>query len=291
MVVVRILVIGYGFLGRAIVEALDSLGFEVTIFTRKISESPKLTFEKGDFFDYKSIKKTLNKDFDAVVSTAWTTTSPHYSNSDLNYAYAKATIELARIVSANQTPKLVILGSCAEYGKQAESIIAGTSIPKPDSIYGRQKLKTFREIATLLEKSQVKFNWARVFFPYGPGGQNTQFIAKSIESILRRVPISIVDSKSKRDWISTRDIASAIVWLLTNDVSREVDIGTSVGHSTLEVMKILEEVLDKQATVITNPREICDVDDLVVSSESPLFRAGWKPRDDLKTGLEWLVNS
>jgi nucleoside-diphosphate-sugar epimerase len=103
--------------------------------------------------------------------------------------------------------------------------------------------------------------------------------------------IHLNDTSSILDWITTRDIASAISWIINNDTPIEVDIGTSLGFTNVELLKHLERLLgnsDQWARLAQQTSAGNQVS--VVGKDSPLYKSGWIPKDSLDTGLECILN-
>jgi nucleoside-diphosphate-sugar epimerase len=100
------------------------------------------------------------------------------------------------------------------------------------------------------------------------------------------------DISSIHDWISIRDISSAISWVIKSEVPSEVDIGTSIGFTNLELLANLEDLLlDKSQLYPHSAHNFGNNDVFVAGEESPLFKSGWFPKDSLRSGLEWVLDS
>jgi len=134
----------------------------------------------------------------------------------------------------------------------------------------------------------MTFNWLRVFQPYGPGQDPMRFLPSVIRSLKSDLPVSIQAPNAVRDWITTRDIAASVLHLVKLKISGTVDVGSSSGISNLEICQKLEGIIKPQ-----NPKfNISDNHDqsvLVASKGNILFETGWKPKDDLTAGLQWLL--
>jgi nucleoside-diphosphate-sugar epimerase len=122
------------------------------------------------------------------------------------------------------------------------------------------------------------------------GQDENRLIPYLINSIKANKAITLRDTTTLHDWITTQDIASAISWIVSNALPREVDIGTSVGYSNIEVTEKLQhliggEVLFSSATSLPPSKHSM----AVVGEESPLFSSGWQPAFSLEAGLEWLL--
>ena len=94
------------------------------------------------------------------------------------------------------------------------------------------------------------------------------------------------------DWITTRDIAAAISWVIKNETPIEIDVGTAHGFTNVELLKTLEGLLgsSQQWTKYSHETSLAKQFTLV-GEDSPLLKSGWIPKDNLITGLQWVLNS
>jgi nucleoside-diphosphate-sugar epimerase len=287
----KILIIGSGFLGTSIFEKLDSEGHDLLIFSRTRSERIQNRHVLGDIFDFNDFFKVLDWKPQVVIHTAWITTPGMYKNDVSNFKYAAFTTNLAAAIAHSNVEHLMILGTCAEYGVRVgpkEPSLARTS---PPTIYAQQKVIAFNSAKELLQDSEVKLTWARVFYPYGQYQDPRRLIPSLINSLKKGEPAVLADTTSIYDWITTRDIASAISWILKNDLPMEIDVGTSLGHSNLEIVLILERLLKVNRHPASQRFDEFGLNEVFVANKnSPLFTSGWSPSDSLDTGLEWVLN-
>jgi hypothetical protein len=78
---------------------------------------------------------------------------------------------------------------------------------------------------------------------------------------------------------------------MNNKLPMEIDIGTSIGYTNLEILTILEKQL--QPTIQIPPQGNHDIglnEVYVVSRDSSLLRSGWEPNDTLTSGLDWMLS-
>jgi nucleoside-diphosphate-sugar epimerase len=199
---------------------------------------------------------------------------------------------LAKFIVHSNVQHLIVLGTCAEYGQQIEPCRAGVTSQIPLSLYAKQKVEAYKNANRILQETAVRFTWARIFYPYGPKQDSRRLIPKLIDGIKSGEQIKLKDISSVYDWISSRDIADAIYWTIMHNLPVEIDIGTSIGFTNLQVLTVLKQLLN--ATNIDD--SICEHEYglnemFVVSQESPIIRSGWTPRDSLYSGLDWTMNS
>jgi len=286
----RILVIGSGFVAVPIVQKLESEGHELLIYSRTASEKIKCQQVEGDIFNFTDFVKVLAWEPQIIVHTAWITTPGRYRSDPSNFGYTKFTVKLANYISHSEVEHLIILGTCAEYGYQTGPIAAGFTKTSPNILYSEQKVAAFSAVERILKETTIRFTWARLFYPYGPHQHEKRLIPHLIHSLKRETPIRLADISSVYDWITTRDIASAISWVIEHELPVEIDIGTSIGATNLELLMTLEELLRTTHKVTADQgHEIGVREFFVTGKNSPLLVSGWLPRDTLRSGLEWVL--
>ena len=288
----KILVIGNGFIATPIIQRLESEGHELLIYSRTLNENIKSQQVLGDIFIFEDFVKTLLWKPQIVIHTVWITTHDRYKNDPSNHKYAQFTVDLAAYIVRTDIEHLIILGTCAEYGHQTEASTAGITPLSPENLYAQQKVLALNSVKDVLSGSKIRLTWARIFQPYGLKQDGHRLIPYFIHSLKSGNHIQLSDTSSIHDWITTRDIASAISWIISHQVSMEVDIGTTFGFTNVEILRELEELLGNSnqwqqfATQKLGTNEVS-----IVGKDSPLLKSGWVPSDSLHTGLEWVLSS
>jgi nucleoside-diphosphate-sugar epimerase len=286
----KILIIGNGFLATSIVERLEFEGHHILIFSRKLNPRIKCEQIFGDLFDYESFLTVLAWKPQIVIHTAWITTPGVYRNDPSNFRYAEFTSKLAKSLFSSDVEHLLILGTCAEYGKQNVPSLAGTTSTSPTTLYAQQKVVAFNSVKEILQDSHVRFTWARVFYPYGPNQDQMRLIPRLFDSIRNAKPIILADTSSVYDWISSRDVALAISWVLSHSLPTELDLGTSFGYTNLEILGVVEKLLGKGSLSSDKVEHQLGLNEVFIAdTNSPLFKSGWSPRDSIDSGLKWAL--
>ena len=288
----KILVIGSGFIGSSITQRLEAEGHELQIFSKTFKNEIHSQQTTGDIFSFDDFSKTLLWDPQVIIHTAWVTALGIYADDSSNYQYAQFTSDLAKYVSQTNLEHLIILGTCAEYGPQSGTSSAGITELNPISLYAKQKVLAMNSAKKSLEGSSVRLTWARVFQPYGPNQDRKRLLPYLIDALKTGEQVNLNDTSSVLDWITTRDIASAISWIINHDTPVEVDLGTSIGYTNVELLRHLEDLLgdsNQWARIAAQPPKGNGV--TLVGKDSPLFISGWLPSDSLNDGLVWFLNS
>ena len=288
----KILVIGNGFLATPIIRRLESEGNELLVFSRKQNLGIRSQQVLGDIFDYENFLKVLEWKPKIVIHTAWITTPNLYMSDTSNFEYADFTSKLAQSLLNSKLEHLVILGTCAEYSQKMESNLEGVDNLSPSTLYVEQKIQALNSVKSILQGSEIRFTWARIFFPYGPDQHPLRLIPSLINSLKSGEPLILADTSSVYDWISTRDVASAISWIISHELKSEVDVGTSVGYTNLEILFALEKILGiVHKEVLGKPHGFGLNQTLIASKGSSLLSSGWIPNDSLGSGLKWVLSS
>jgi nucleoside-diphosphate-sugar epimerase len=286
----KILVIGNGFLGSSIIHRLESEGHELLVFSRTYKSGISAQQIIGDIFAPEKLNQILSWQPQIIIHTAWITTHHVYAEDSSNVQYAKFTADLAELVSRRNLEHLIILGSCAEYGQQSTPSTAGVTELNPDSLYAEQKVFALHSVKESLVGTNIRLTWARIFQPYGKNQDKNRLLPYLIDSINSGKQVKLNDTVSILDWITTRDIASAISWILKNDMPVEVDFGTGIGFTNLELLRQIEALLgnsNQWEKLVSQPNVHNRV--VQVGKDSPLFVSGWYPNDSLVSGLQWVL--
>jgi nucleoside-diphosphate-sugar epimerase len=238
----------------------------------------------GDVFDFGGFLEVLAWKPQIVIHTAWITTPGVYRNDVSNFQYAEFTKNLAKSLHNTEIEHLIILGTCAEYGKQSEASLAGFTSTSPTTLYAQQKVEAFESVKEILQNSPTRFTWARVFYPYGPNQDQRRLIPRLVDSIKNAEPLVLSDISSVYDWITTRDIASAISWIFTHNLPTEIDLGTSFGYTNLEILGFLESLLQAKSTLSGEKTHNFGLNEVfVVDKNSALITSGWSPMDSIES--------
>ena len=143
-----------------------------------------------------------------------------------------------------------------------------------------------------LKGTEIRSTWARIFYPYGPGQDPHRLIPMLINAIRDSKEIKLNDTSSQYDWISARDVASAISWVIRTDLPSQIDVGTSVGYTNLQILETLYRMLIPQGGMPSNLKHDFGLNEkLIVSKNSPLLKSGWAAQDSLESGLQLVLEA
>lgn len=95
------------------------------------------------------------------------------------------------------------------------------------------------------------------------------------------------DGTCIRDYVHVSDLADAhrraMDYLFNGGASDVFNLGTTKGHSVLEVVRMVEQVTGKKLSLPVGPRRAGDPPRLVAGSKKALGVLGWRPQHDLES--------
>ena len=277
---------GTGFLGRQISKVLISDGCDVVAIGRNFSQGLNTKFIMGDLSDKQRVFEIINMfKPKIVINAAWYTSQNDYRNSSLNYIYRDNAINLVDICNNLKISRLITLGSCAEYGTDQQAAIAGSTQLNPQDLYSESKVEVFKYTSKNYEHDWV---WARVFQPYGISQDKNRLIPYIIKCFSDGVEPNIKYPENYSDWITSRDVGSAISFIIEKQLSNELDIGSGTLTTNFEITEMLRNKIHSSKSIIENKILGSGV---VASNQSPLFKNGWRPGDNLSAGLDWVLKA
>jgi len=205
---------------------------------------------------------------------------------------------------------IVFSSTAAVYGEPHASPILETFPIQAVNPYGESKvmvetmLRWFDQIHHLTSICLRYFN-ACGADPEGHLGEEHEPETHLIPLVLRAVtsgkPVTIFgddyptpDGTCVRDYIHVDDLAQAHIlaleYLSKGGASDQFNVGTSTGHTVMEIIRAVEEVTGCKAPYTIGPRREGDPPSLAASSSKLREKLGWEPRyADLKTiiGHAW----
>jgi nucleoside-diphosphate-sugar epimerase len=176
-----------------------------------------------------------------------------------------------------------------EYDQSAliERLNEYTSPIIPIGVYGRAKHETRIAAEDLAKNSGLSFAWGRIFNLYGPHEARGRFVSNVINAMLEGNIPQIDPGDLTFDYLYVADVASALVALLSSNVTGIVNIASGRPVTLKTMAEAAAEILGCPELVRAAPpaqerapmRAVADVERL-------MREVGWKPQYSLHAGLE-----
>lgn len=175
---------GTGFIGYPVLKKLVELNYEILLLSRKAFftnnfKVKKIQFDLNNFLEKK--EEIINFKPEVVLHLAWQGI-PDYSEQISKLNFINSSNFLNFIIENTNCKKIIVPGSCWEYN---DGNILGACSEKikiyPQKFFSFYKKKLFDELAMKAERNKIVFNWARLFYVYGPYQKKTSIIPMLID--------------------------------------------------------------------------------------------------------------
>lgn len=291
----KVLVLGgTGFIGGSIVRSMlqDAMN-HIVVFDRfpLPYEAPNLSMVTGDYSTATDFVE-LTKNIDVVIH-AISTTSPRnfrgfYSEFEEN---VQPTIKLLDACAENGVKRFFFLSSGGTvYGENASGVPwKETDACNPVCAYGVHKLAVEKIMSVYSRNGLLKCISLRIANPYGPSQatNGVGVIATFARQMLSGNKIELIgDGKTRRDYIYIDDVVECVHRLMLYEGTEEVfNIGTGVGSSVLDIIRIISEHLNIEPTIAVRPETSNDVADNILDITRLRDETGFKPVWTVEKGI------
>ena len=216
----KILITGAtGFIGKNLINKLRESDHEIIGIARNISNC-----DLRDANNIKIIKHNLNDNNlvllekiefpDLLIHLAWEGI-PDYEG------YFNITKNLTRDIKfigdlcERGLKKILVTGSCLEYGREAKGELYESLQTNPDTPYGIAKDSLRKILENLVILKGANLQWARLFYIYGEGQRKSSLFGQLEDAIRNNEKIfNMTDGTQVRDYLHINDVIKKIIYLI-----------------------------------------------------------------------------
>ncbi|MDP7141081.1 MAG: ADP-glyceromanno-heptose 6-epimerase [Candidatus Woesearchaeota archaeon] len=288
---------GAGFIGSNLALELEKQGHEVIVVDNIFSGTKDNLNEFNGIFIEKDVSKPIEfeEKFDAIFHIA-AITDPRHDNDEETYNKNVEGFKLMVKLAQEHNAKLVYASTANLYGNkpvpmkedQEKEII---------TVYGKSKLKMDEMAGELFDEMHIV--GLRFFNVFGPREAHKGRPASMIYHLYNQMksgnkPKLFKMGEQIRDHIYVKDIVRAVI-LALDAPSGVYNVGTGVGTSFNEVVKVLNEVLGKELEIeyIDMPYDAKTYQantqaDTTLAEEKLKFKAEFSFKESVKDYVEWM---
>lgn len=280
-----------GFIGINLAHSLVAQGFDLVCFDRAISPHwpGKATAIIGDFA---SMPVELMRQLDhALVFHLISSCRPSSNTVQAADEVSRDLVTTIRYLEETRTRVLrwVFLSSGGTvYGHNNHEQISESSPTAPICSYGVIKLAIERYFALYRQLHHVDYVVVRLANPYGPWQDPLQgqgIIAAMLYKALKGDAIVVWgDGENVRDYIYVSDATQGILAAASGQSGEVYNIGTGIGTSINQVIKIISETLNIQLRINYTDSRSVDVRRNVLNPTKLLTSTGWRSTTGLDAG-------
>ena len=294
----KILVFGSkGLVGSSTVKTLK----EKNIYKQVIASNR----EDTNLFDFNSTYKTISEQSPDVIVNAAARVGGIVANNTNRFEFIvenlKINLNILESIKDFKKIKLINLGSSCIYPLDAdnpikEEYIMSGKLEPTNSPYAMAKL-TAIEIGNAM-KQQFGMNITNLMPTnlYGPNDNFSETESHVIPGLIRRMHNSKINNddgfkiwgtgEPKREFLYAEDLAEAINFVISNEISEELlNVGSNEEVTIKQLAEIISDNMQYEGSLTFdttkpdgNPRKLLD--------STKIFELGWKPKIKLEEGIE-----
>ena len=242
----------------------------------------------------KHIKHTLDANYDIVFHLAARAGVRQSFLDPVSYIKDNAigTTNVANFVKECKVGKLVLASTSSIYGNSGSNkMIEGVDEKiEPPSIYAASKLSGEVFAKNILENSETNVIITRFFTVYGPFGRPDMSVLRFIHWIVEGKKVNLFgDGKQSRSFTYIDDVTELLSICTDLQSSCTLNVGNNNTSTLNEVIKLIEEMTNKEALIDYQERAYKDPDVVLPSLKNTKNITGWSPKTDIKKGIEYTV--
>lgn len=223
-----------GLIGKEAIEPLKKSSFEVY----------SLTSKNCNLFDYKAIEKYFKEiKPEYLLHFAWITGGDYLTNL-INNEYVSASMNMLNEFKKNGGKRVVMAGTCFEYDFRDEPIMECSQL-NPNTLYAKCKTELYKKAEKFCEENEISFGWGRIFYVFGHKEKEGRLTQALISKLYSNKTVSISYGQLIRDYMYSKDIASAFVQFLESSVEGPVNICTGKGISLGDFARLIAKKMNK----------------------------------------------
>jgi UDP-glucose 4-epimerase len=296
---------GLGFIGSSLCRALVKAGYNVIVFNRAESSNSRVRdFEdnikiiRGNIACHNDVINAI-RNADTLIHLIHSTV-PQASMDDASQDVVNnvaSTVNWASRLNQTNVKRIIYVSSGGTvYGNVTDAFISEENPTNPVCSYGITKLMIEKYISMYASMHGIKSLIVRPSNIYGeePRLDRGQGVIGTFAShALHGEELKIFGTGGVvRDYLFVDDLVSAILGLIRYDGQHSLfNAGCGIGHSVLDILDILRQVLGPLPTIEHLPTRSFDVPSNVLNSNLLKKEVGWQPEVSLKQGILRVIDS
>lgn len=276
---------GTGFIGKNIIESFENesdynliiVSRNTTLIDSSFFIDKKVKIILGSIKDSNFIEKIILDYKVNVVFHLVSSLIPSSSQADFYSSLDDVIVPTFKLIDfiATRDIKLIFFSSGGTiYGNSTNLITEDTNL-NPINNYGYSKLTIENYIRYKSNISLLNYIILRpsnVYGKYQSFDGNQGFISVAINKIQNGQVINIWGTgKTIRDYIHVDDLTTILKKILSNSISnKSFNLSTGIGFSLLEIIKIIENNLNKKAVLSFDSERIVDANSVILDNSKIL---------------------
>jgi nucleoside-diphosphate-sugar epimerase len=290
----RVLVTGAaGFIGRWTLPLLAARGYDVhAVTSRTVPTDSGVHWHRTDLMDRAEVMAVFSRVRPThLLHLAWYTEHRKFWGSTRNLQWVQASLDVLDAFQQHAGKRVVIAGTCAEYGP-CDGPCRETVTPiGAETLYGTCKHALHLIAERFAAMSDLSLAWGRIFLLYGPNESPDRLVPSVIRSLLRGETARCTHGNQVRDFLHVEDVAGAFVALLDSSVAGPINIASGIPVRLRDVIAVIAREIGRTdliqlGAILAPPGE---PQSLYADANRLTAEVGWQPTYTLESGLKHTV--
>jgi nucleoside-diphosphate-sugar epimerase len=297
----KVLVTGAGgFIGSHVVRRALKGKHQVVAVVRSGSSDKRLAglrqqveIVECDLRDHPRLKEVvLSTRPEVAIHLAWYVVPGKNYSAPVNLDCVAASLALAQCLAAAGCPRLVGVGTFAEYEWHHGFLSEDITPLQSSSLYGVSKNATREILEAYCKVAAMSFAWPRLFNVYGPGDVEPRLVPAVVKDLLQGNRAECSHGLQMRDFLYVEDVADALWRVAESNFSGAINIGSGEPVRVRDIVEALGRLTGKADLLGIGVRPTGpDEPPLVVADVRKLKKlTGWAPVWSLEDGLRQTVD-
>jgi UDP-glucose 4-epimerase len=296
---------GAGFIGSAVIEQFNELGYDVFVLDnvsfgkRELAAVPDSRFFEVDILDHRATADCVRAiapvwaiHLAAVHFIPYCNAHP-YESTNINLLGTTNVLDALRDVASVEK---VFFASTAAVYADSPTPVSETAPAIPLDIYGLTKRIGERLVHEFHATTSVPCVIGRLFNAYGPRETNPHLIPEVLRQVLEgKQTIELGNLFTRRDYIHTSDMARAISKLMACQTGGfdVFNVGSGESYSAGEIIQFFERAINHPLIADVAKDRVRKVDRALLQADiTKIHRAtGWTPQVEIQQGITALVQN
>lgn len=288
-------------IGQKLCEKLLKRGHSVVAVVRRNSDkgknlpmSEKIEIVYKDMESYETLSESIQGRLDVAILLAWNgTRGSQRSDKEVQAMNLQYNMNAVKQVLKLGCTKVMSAGSQAEYGpwyeeeKQTEDICA-----KPNTEYGKYKLKFYEDASAYCRKNEVTFVEPRFFSLFGPSDYEGTLVMSLLKKMTHNEVCQMTEGKQMWDFLYIDDAIEALFFLIEkDDVEGIYNLGYGEAFPLKDFIQKMYQITNSRSELqygsVPYPSSgMVSINPSVVK----LKRLGWYPKVTFEEGIRTILN-
>jgi nucleoside-diphosphate-sugar epimerase len=287
-----------GYIGKHILKKLSTENYNILATSRKKHKETyvqkKVDWVFGDLNDLDFLKtKLIEFNPDITIHLAWNGI-PDYSEAISKNNLDNSISLLNLIISNTNCKKILVSGSCWEYGKN-HGICKENDPVNINSYFNWAKYSLYRYLSIKCAENNIDYNWFRIFYVYGLGQRDSALIPTLIKSINKNKLPLIHNPLNKNDFIFIDDVVKVFSKAIKKNLPSGVyNLGSGSSSSVYDISLIVEQELSSSKRISSKIIENGSSDEAInfwADMETTLNKLNISELTSLNSGIKKLIRT